>query len=377
MHPQRAQRLRSSRAFELRRLSDLAPEQVEAFAELARDADFHGLLVPVGSSSTVKSVDRQTAALLESIRDPANVPVDDDVIDLVLDGVVEVEHGHGFVSGADAFPLFFGDAPGKPPQHAIERLSREALEHAEDIVSDDPRTLTPALYMYNRIPLSPAWRARFPDRSAVLAYVGADRGSLHALLERSWVEAPPSALQGWIAWHPRGARTDVGRALSPPNWKLYISPRPERIREVFEAVIRVLAEAPVPLKIGDDAAGLLRADKFLAYFSTREELDAAANAILRALAGCDPHGVPFTAAVDAGGLLSWGIDPPDSERALSWLSRESWRYWVASRLAGAMAIAKRATAPSVPPWRFAVERVRRQGVDVDTWTPADTLWSAA
>jgi len=32
---------------------------------------------------------------------------------------------------------------------------------------------------------------------------------------------------------------------------------------------------------------------------------------------------------------------------------------------------------SVAPWRFALERVRRHGVDVDTWTPADTLWRPA
>jgi hypothetical protein len=48
------------------------------------------------------------------------------------------------------------------------------------------------------------------------------------------------------------------------------------------------------------------------------------------------------------------------------------------RLAAAIAIAKRARrATAVEPWRFAVERARRHGVDVETWTPSARLWSAA
>ena len=382
MIPWTERRLRSSGAFELRRLSDLSPDQAKAFAELERDADFHGLLVPrTPATASIKSVGSQAASLFRSLAEPAPLAIDADdawradVIDLVLDGVLEIEDDRGFVCGADAFPMFFDDVAVKPPAHAIERLSREALEHAEDLASDDPKVLTAALYMYNRIPLSPAWTSRFSDRDAVLANLGADRGALRALLDRMWVEAPPGSAQGWIAWHPR-ERADAGRALSPPTYKLYVSPRPERIREAFEAVVRVLGDRPVPMKIGNDAAGIVRPDKLLAYFSRREELDAAADAILRALAGCDAHGVPFTAAIDAEGLLSWGIDPPDSERALSWLMRESWRLWLATRLGSALAMAKRASTAAIAPWCFAVERVRRQGVDVDTWTPADSLWSA-
>jgi hypothetical protein len=134
------------------------------------------------------------------------------------------------------------------------------------------------------------------------------------------------------------------------------------------------------MKIGMDAAGLLRPDKIVAYFGSREDLDTAARELANELQGCPAHGVPFTAGIDDDGLLSWGIDPPESERPLSWLDRESWRLWIAKSLGAALALAKGAARPLaqqvVEPWRFAVERVRRHGVDVDTWTPADTLWRA-
>ena len=52
--------------------------------------------------------------------------------------------------------------------------------------------------------------------------------------------------------------------------------------------------------------------------------------------------------------------------------------WLVKRLAAALSVAKLArTAAAAPPWQFAVERVRRHGVDVESWTPSPALWSAA
>src|SRR5204863_5876406 len=141
-------------------------------------------------------------------------------------------------------------------------------------------------------------------------------------------------------------------------------------------VARVLATFPgTHFKIGNSAIGLLRPDKMVAYFATREKLDDVADMLRRELAGCDAHGVPFSAGLDDAGLLSWGVDPPETEHVLQWLGRESWRIWLGRHLAGALSIAKLArTEAGVEPWRFAVERVRRLGVDVKTWTPASKLW---
>lgn len=371
-------RFRSSPGVELRQLGELAPEQRAAFVELESDPEFYGLFVPkLPQTMNLKSVGRQTAELFRALATPAPLDAsllqDEEIIDLVLDGILEVERGAQFVSGADAFPIVCSIADDRAPRDAAARLSREALLYAQDLELADPHTLTSALYLYNRIPLTPFWRTRFSSAEAILAHLGADRGSLRTLLEREWTSSAGG--RGWIHWSSRASRRDWGDV----TWKLYVSVRPERIRDAFEIVVRVLAGFPgVPFKIGDSASGMLRPDKFVTYFRTRQELDAAADVLRRELAGCEAQGVPFSAGLDESGLLSWGVDPPDDERVLQWLGRDSWRTWVVKRLAAALAIAKCARgADAVEPWRFAIERARRHGVDVDTWTPSATLWSRA
>jgi hypothetical protein len=383
MIPLHEMRFRSSPFVDLKQLADLAPEQREPFRELESDADFFGLLVPRPPlRMNIKSVARQTADLFRSLANAAHLDgtlladeeYRNDVVDLVLDGVLEVERGGAFLSGADALTAVCPSVEEPGIHNAAARLSRDALLHAQDLETRDPQVLTTALYLYNRIPMSPFWKARFPDGNAVLAHLGADRGPLRVLIDRDWIAHPPGSSRGWLSWH---SKTPVAREAGGVTHKLYVSPRPEQIREAFEVVVRVLAGFPgAQFKVGDDASGLLRPDKLVSYFVTREQLDEAAAVLSRELAGCAAHGVPFTAGIDDAGLLSRGIDPPDSDRALSWLGRESWRLWVVQHLASALALAKSArSANAVEPWRFAIERVRRQGVNVETWTPSPALWS--
>lgn len=368
--PWTSMRFRSSPALELKRIEDLPRDQQAALAELQRDEEFYGLLVPRGGG-TAKSASWQSAELFRSLQSPSTLEAslfDDDewrndIIDLVLDGILEIEHEQRFVFGADALPLMLARTP--MPRHT---LSYEALRHAESLATRDAGVMTSALYSYNRLPRTRAWAARFPDRHAVLAHLGD-----HALLDRHWIRS--TAASGWLSWQ---SRSSCGNDPNAVTWKLYVSPRPEHIRDAFHALVRVLAETGgAPMKIGPDAAGLLRPDKLVAYFSRKWELDHAAELLAKELRGCPAHGVPFTAPIDDDGVLSWGADPPDSERALSWLDRESWRLWVTKTLAAAMAIAKQSTTAALAPWEFAVERARRHGIDVETWAPSSTLWSRA
>jgi hypothetical protein len=356
---------RTSARFELKRLDELTPEQRQPFDELARDAGFYGLLIPHAASMTVKSVGPDVAALLAALRTPSPlgpVPFDaDDIVDFVLDGVLEIEHDGRFVSGAEALPVVCGAGALAAPSG----LSLQALQYAQDLASDDADALSSALYLYNRIPMAPFWKARFPNRDAVLAHLGAGK------LDAQWHVLPPAQANGWISFQQRERH---GYVAGAPVYKLYVSPRPENIRDAFDAVVRTLAGRGLDFKIGSEAAGLLRPDKLVIYFGGRGELDDVAGALRARLAGCAAHGVPFTAAVGgSNGLLSWGVDPPDSERALSWLGRQSWRLWLADKLGAALAFAK--SEWPADGWRFAVERVRRLGVDVERWTPSASLWS--
>jgi hypothetical protein len=373
-------RFRASPSIELKQLAELAAGEREAFLDLESDPQFYGIFVPKPPLAiNLKSVARSTAELFRSLAKPSRL--DDallahaesagDVVDLILDGILEIESADGFVSGADALSVL-GSPPDTPEaRDSVMRLSREALLHAQDLETGDPWILTRALYFYNRIPLTPSWKTLFASAEAILSHLGAGEGRLRTLLERDWI---PKRMSGWLSWSSKAARA---HSADEVTYKLYVSPHPARIRDAFDVVVRVLSGFPgTPFKIGDGAVGLLRPDKLVAYFTTREELDEAAAELQRELAGCDAHGVPFTAGLDESGLLSWGVDPPDNERALRWLGRESWRLWLAQRLGAALSIARSARgAAAVEPWRFAIERARRHGVDVETWTPSATLWS--
>src|SRR5437868_10539052 len=91
-------------------------------------------------------------------------------------------------------------------------------------------------------------------------------------IERKWtrMHVPPPQ-DGWFQWQAREMRS--GGSGSSRHYKLYISPQPDFIRDAFHASVEALAESDAHhFKIGKDAAGLLRPDKMVAYFSSFESL---------------------------------------------------------------------------------------------------------
>ena len=379
---------RANPAYELVLYDRLAPAERELLAGLAREPGFYGVLRPRGGAAALgsRSVDRETALLLLTLAEPAPLPGyvrgmfgegrgDEEaartVARLVADGVLEVATGEGFASGAAALPLFAGPEPGEGG--ALAALSRDALRYAQELPTGEPLRLSAALYGYNRRPLTPRWRCLLPDAAALPRVLGT--GS--AAFARRWEALPPAP--GWISWRARGASRLERGPEGGATYKLYVSPLPEAIATeagggCFPALAEALAAARVmQWKVGADAAGLLRPDKVVAYFPRFEALARAAETLSGALAGLPAHGVPFTAEIAGGGLLSWGVDPPRGE-GLPWSGgMESWRLWLTHRLARALLSARAESSP-VEPWRFARERLRLEGVDPATWAPAATIF---
>jgi hypothetical protein len=235
----------------------------------------------------------------------------------------------------------------------------------------DSMRLCARLYFFNRLPLSPEQRIRFPDARAVLGFLGVSgEGKVQKVLAASW-QASAAANAGWLVWRHRNgltSRTEV-------TYKLYISPMPERLGEVFSATVAVLTEMRVPaFKVGRDLPGILRPDKLIAYFSDLDLLHATARRLTESIGGVPGHGVPFSAEISSDGLLSWGADPPPVSGQGQVEEQESWRFWITSRLAAALISARGTPVTGTQPWQFAMERVRLEGVDTDTWTPVSGVW---
>jgi hypothetical protein len=170
----------------------------------------------------------------------------------------------------------------------------------------------------------------------------------------------------WFAW----TRTTIVTGGQRPElpFKLYLSPRPECLPDVFSRTIDVLVGCGAgSLKVGRTAQNLLRPDKLLIYVETHAALLTLAAELQRSLKGFAAQGVPFTCGVDADGLLSWGSDPPRLASFPGWTQAESWRSCIADRLAVGLLQARAQSCAE--PWRFALEKLRLEGIDTCRWAP--------
>jgi hypothetical protein len=401
--------LRANPSYELVLFDRLVDGERELLANLRGEPGFYGVVRPRGEPAdapagalSVKAVDRDTALLLYTLREPGPLPAYVEelfghqagrgVAQLVADGVLEIAQGEVFVSGAAALRLIADGAHASAAAGGrIAEISRDALRYAEALPIDEALALSARLYGYNRRPLTPRWKRLLPDAAAVPGFLGTvPGGPAAALLSRRWTALAPSP--AWLSWKTQDEA--AGRLPTEgPMYKLYVSPDLEYLADGgFATIVAALTELRVPqFKVGADAAGLLRADKIVTYFPDFESLARAAHGLAVALAGAPAQGVPFTAEIGGGGLLSWGADPPRGE-GLPWEGRSSWRLWIAQRLARALLAARAGRGQAgkdgkkgedgedwhgIPPWRFALERLRLEGVDTDTWTPGALLWKEA
>ncbi len=340
---------------------------------LSEEPDFYGLLVPSpGSVLPVKSMSRDAALLFMTLRHPAVVPhllaglfaanAEERIRELVLDGVFEVEQAGRFISGPAAFPFLANPASGAGTSR-IAQLSSDAIAYASVIDGLSPSELASRLYMFNRCPNTRQLQQKFGGDDAIVAYLTAGTATAKQL-ELGWAQT--ISQDSWIMWRTPAQEVHHG-------FKLYISPTLDSFPHVFQVAIDTFIQVRCSqFKVGRTAFGLQRPDKFVAYFHDLEQLQEATELIRASAAGMSAQGVPFTAAIDQDGLVSWGMDPPRFEQVLASQEHQSWRQWVAERIAVYTATAKEAGAEHIVD--FVLHRVGLDGIDTATWTPNLAIW---
>ncbi|MEO8382038.1 MAG: hypothetical protein ABI779_20415 [Acidobacteriota bacterium] len=371
-------RLRFSPRFRPVPIASLTVEERLDLGDLRDDGELAVVLLPTMGGFSAKAVCAATAGFLARFESPAELAAEDHLalgnddsvlVRMIVDGVLEVEEGMKFISGAAAAELLGLEATLSEPLTAPARVSLEALRYGALLQMTDAPSLSARLYAYNREPLSPRWTRRIPSARAFDDWIGMNGGSpFRRDLLRAWVERPPLPDNPrWI--HFRARRYDPGR------FKLYVSPRAESFPEMLRIAATAFEEHGISaFKLARDLPGALRPDKLVAYARSGDQVFAAADAILRRASGMPPQVVPFTAPAGGDGLVSWGIDPPRSEHVSNWQGT-SWRRWLTDRLAVALTAACAAGASSAV--RFALQRIALEGVDVQSWTPAAMPWDRA
>jgi hypothetical protein len=375
---------RANPDYEFVLLDQLPTEEQKMLSDLRGDPDFYGLLRPcLKAGLTTKAVSREVAHLVSILEVPGPLPtfVRSDpeaeltIIRLVCDEILQVASGTEWICGPAAWQPSYSVKDEKGGGLLVE-LSLQALRHAELLDCIDAEELSALLYRYNTLPLTPQWLRRIPDGTALEEYLQIEiGGGSRRDLDLGWTRVSAGSESSWLAWNSRTTqRPQSNRA----GYKLYLSPLPVHLREAFRAWLPAIAAAGAyHFKIGSSVRGLLRPDKAVAYFDDLADLKEAAVRITSQLLGCPAQGVPFTAELDCGSLISWGSDPPLEQAVPVWLRRQSWRQWICNRLGGALAVAKRQKAErqdmeGMAACRFALERLRLEGVDVSTWAPIAT-----
>ena len=191
--------------------------------------------------------------------------------ELLLDGVIEVEENGRFLTGGEAAELIAKrrQSVSQGSRGRLALLSNAALRYGESLRLDDPSQLAGRLYGFGRHPVTPRWTRLLADRQAVLAFLGAGVGTdLSRRLDSSWQEATDRRMPGWIIWSNRvRSKPEIGAQC-----KLYVSAALTAMPQVFPVVLEVASAQVSHLKIGSDAAGLLRPDKMILYFPNQERL---------------------------------------------------------------------------------------------------------
>jgi hypothetical protein len=317
------------------------------------------LVAGPGSALPDKLVGHRGAELFAVLAHPGRAPEVPaaTLAELVLDGVLEIEACGGFVSGPAAAPLLLEPRTPVVGDDRLSRLSLAALEHAARLPGLAPAALTARLYGFGRVPVSGRWQRAYPGPHAVLDLLRL------AGVERHWSgEAEPGPDTEWLSWRRPGP------AELP--YKLYVSPHVDDLGAALPAAVEALAATPASVfKVGVDATGLLRPDKFVVYLRDAAELTAVAADLAAALAGVRPHGVPFSAGLHGDGLLSWGGDPPAGTGPVG-LGPESWRLSVCRRLAEHLTAADAGEPLALSPSGYALARLAADGVRLPAFAPA-------
>lgn len=368
---------------------DRVPRRLRSVVRaLAEDPDFFGLLIPrAPAEQDAKAVCRDTATLFGALRRPAALPrstvehlgkrADKAIAKLVLDGILELQHGADFVSGAPAFQHLFPKATEYSLQGRTGELTLLALVSAQHFVGAGLQAVASYLYRYNTAPASPAWRSRLPTRRAVLDHLATpslpwSSTSVH----RTWTLVDEPSSGHWWVWKRSSLGIAEAEFRRGTLHKLFISPAPEMLRDTLHATVPILADSPAfAFKVGGDLPALLRPDKLVVYFRRYEDLVESVARLRTTLAGIPGQGVPFSASLTADGLLSWGIDPAEDMQTFGWNGGESWRAWVTNRLAGSLLVSSRCPDLPVAPWTFALAALELDGIEPTTFVPEEGVWA--
>jgi len=381
--------------FKITLVEELTDKQKNAFRRVLTGRKVHSLLhAPREANFTVKALNKPLSEFLEYLREPkkiADLPADYKfeldkdtkqlIVQLVLDGVIEIKFDDSFISGVEAYNKVI--SPSEPvgiPEKAdelgfIQKISRIALDFVLKSPYKHPRDLAWILYNFNRVPMHRKRRIQLPDEEAVLKFLDLNEdGSWDGMPDAIKCVEPQGDknsdlapfFQIWRSWKVNGAKLKRDKV----NYKVYISPLPDEMPEVFKIVREKIVDAGAnSMKTGRVTSAILRPDKLIVYFSNISDALDFANDMIGETSQFKGQGVPFSFQLFRGNqLISIGVDPPPKFGL-----QNSWRRYVTDKLALAIQGADRANVKDRI--KYIRTHMRVFGVDIDEWRTVNKDWT--
>jgi len=373
--------LRSNPSFELIESGRLNRLEQDALAGLLDNPDIFGVFrqKKINKISSTKLAYKEVALLFYSLQKPGELPlyfkteyndtVNTTLAKLILEGVFEISFNGEFLSGTAATSVIYKSQSVHKNKELsfLSRLSMDALNYAAYFNNANTGEIASRLYCYNTVPGSLFEGNAFSSVNKTREFLKIGKqDTLSHQLAGNWEMTETSGNYSWLAW-----QRSKEIALKPANkkiYKLYISPAPSALPVVFERSIPILtASGSFSFKIGIGAHGLLRPDKFVAYFHSYDDLINCSFSLMDQLDEFQPQGVPFTAQLDNKGILSWGRDPAN-EDILKDYEGGSWRAQITEKIALVIAEAKSQNLTRNEVIEYALNKISLDGIDTVTWS---------
>jgi len=284
-------------------------------------------------SKAYRIIDCNTALLLYTLREGSILPyhvikdVDESFVKEIkfMLGINILElssDGKQYISGDTALAHL-----NKKASAPIALINNKAILEGYSLLPTDHLSLATALYKFNQKPVSKLLKALLYDEQSVKKFFGLDEYSdKNKTFYKEWMPIPKN--EGWIGFiNQKNIKQKNGA-----TYKLYLSPdKLDIFQNIFFDVSSLLYQSNAfQFKIGHDAYGLQRADKWVAYFYTKESLYQAIVLLEKNIGDISAQEVPFSGLSNLK-WLGWGKDPKD-DRTKS----ISWRWLVCQEIAHAL-----------------------------------------
>ncbi|MEY4668637.1 MAG: hypothetical protein RL518_1336 [Pseudomonadota bacterium] len=364
-------RLRITDNYQYAPLNELKEGTRDALASVIQKTHAEGFLLPRDNSSfsivpihgPLRSVIERATAGISWDEAISSAPAAD-LKALLTHSVLGLQLSNRVVSGPAAHVLLTSkEANVIPDALTTDPISFAALEHASRLPLTGPTPITFRLYSYNS-------RPRFKSRLLQDVTDGVLR-----TVETDWkgvfkVREPSPDNPAWYLFdkvRPEGRQHSGGH-----NAKIYVSPTIADVPRCLSRLVEILPSLDFETwKIGRSSYGIARPDKICVYFNSLELAHSAAQVLVRELGDIEAQGVPFTQWIDPFGLISIGMDPPRPASVSRLAIPNSWRLWVARKMASAISLAKVSPDYPLPPEQAALWAMHLLGVNPQSWIVQD------